>query len=863
LEPSGHYFFDLRIGCGYSSFILVQQSDMRSLFLTLMLLCAAECFAQSAPNIFTQTGAQIIGVGCTTAFYLDPLCKPVGVGVKSSGIYPTAPLGSWSGTGSQSGTTFTIQSFTSGGPLGPGNVLSGSGVPTGETVVSGTPSNTPGATFVVSQSASISTEAITAVAASPGDGVSSTPAWYTVGDSSDPDPTDPTISTTAQWETKYGWVSSSSTYPTCSTTGTANNAAMATFLQQRKVFTNTGHIYYISLSTGNDSQGLVNCPDLPFLTSVPVMTALEATTSNYTGTCHFTSGSNVLHCTANLTGTLAVGDMVTAPSGGISAGEYYIRGQFITASGDVGTWAMSRAPTTSNSGETFTGYHYSGGVIVIEAGIYAITNLNFAPFYNYGSTQNPGWSLTGTPGYPLYVMGFPGSPPLLEVGIQNDVSYAPTTASCCVTFDGLIFWQPLWGYDPSGAVAAIDYDYASQITVINNEFAGFDKAVFIADQSSGILVQNNVFHDMASHSVYIGSGTACETTYGLYGTPTWTFGVDTNFATDYQAYLNLQSCGAAYYPRIIGNIAYVGSTQVSAGLDVFHLNSRINGGIVTGNIVSASGAVVGEQTGDYNVLVNGNLFFANSSECFQNYTYASSVGNATLPATSASFTMNSYVPGHPFSLNEAIYGSAYIPNATTLTTVPGGGGAGSYVMSAASTNSSPVTTTVAGGYVSPSMNWDSDINNVCWMGAAGDTIAGSEGAASGYVPYDVTGLSYTKNTVFNNNKIVTTSTGSAGTTHFWFRQNSYPETYTIQNNTLYSVGSSGDVMYLDVGAGQTGVGTLTGAYPFSGSPGFTTYFPTGNTNANPNFQAASESLVYTPGAFNFQSSSLTGCCNLH
>jgi hypothetical protein len=67
----------------------------------------------------------------------------------------------------------------------------------------------------------------------------------------------------------------------------------------------------------------------------------------------------------------------------------------------------------------------------------------------------------------------------------------------------------------------------------------------------------------------------------------------------------------------------------------------------------------------------------------------------------------------------------------------------------------------------------------------------------------------------------------------------YPTSDTITNNTLCSIGSSTDVMVVDSGGGPT------------------------NTHADQNFQAASDIPVYTPGAFNFQSSSITGCCNLH
>jgi hypothetical protein len=45
------------------------------------------------PSLSAAT-PQDIGPGCTTAFYIDPLCKPCGVGMKSSGQYPVNPPGS-------------------------------------------------------------------------------------------------------------------------------------------------------------------------------------------------------------------------------------------------------------------------------------------------------------------------------------------------------------------------------------------------------------------------------------------------------------------------------------------------------------------------------------------------------------------------------------------------------------------------------------------------------------------------------------------------------------------------------------------------------------------------------------------------
>jgi parallel beta-helix repeat protein len=81
---------------------------------------------------------------------------------------------------------------------------------------------------------------------------------YTTGDMPDADDTDPSVNTAAQWQARWG----------------SNNAGMVSFLQQKKGFTNTSRVFYISQS-GSDSHGVVNDPSHPFRTAVPIRTALH------------------------------------------------------------------------------------------------------------------------------------------------------------------------------------------------------------------------------------------------------------------------------------------------------------------------------------------------------------------------------------------------------------------------------------------------------------------------------------------------------------------------------------------------------------------------------------------------------------
>ena len=188
---------------------------MRRAFLAVAFwLLGAQAHAQ---QLFTQPGIAITGPGQSTAYYNDLWGKPCANGAKSSGQYPLT--------------------------------------------------NSP-----------------------PSLG---TAAYYTMGDMPDADPKSPIICTSAQWAA-VSWDGSGNTWATpTSDNAAANTSLMLAFLEKEKGFSTlaaTPAIYYISQSSnaflplGNDttcaSSGVAipNRPDIPCLTTKPVMTALEVAT---------------------------------------------------------------------------------------------------------------------------------------------------------------------------------------------------------------------------------------------------------------------------------------------------------------------------------------------------------------------------------------------------------------------------------------------------------------------------------------------------------------------------------------------------------------------------------------------------------
>ena len=557
---------------------------MRRLLVVIAALIAAPCFGQSAPNMFTQPGLSIIGVGCTTSVYLDQGCKPCGPGVKSGGTYPNAayPWGTYPSP------------YTPASPPDP-----------------------------------------------------NTAAWYTMGDSPDPDPTDPTLGcSSAAWEARYGWIYAP---PTTSGQAATDNAAMVAFLISRKGYSNLGWgctgtsctspaVYYVSQSgvDANCESGSVaipNRPDIPCYTLWPILNALATKVSSFTGQGNFTDGSNVLTISSCSPCGLSYNMQVTGT--GMPAGDFYILAQLSGTTGGVGTYAMGANAASTQSTETITGSHFPGGAIIVEAGTWTPCpsgNTNACLRFT-GSESGTSYYPTGSPGYPLYVLAFPGS----VVQQQNETddggaSGAHIAPVCCTTWDGIQFLDPQLDEAQAGGAQgnALSYTNATNIIIINDEFAGWDK-IFFGNSNSGIVIQGNVFHEMYAHAIYFAySATDCTPAGALYTTPG-----DVNFAAYQAAYLATTGCGPSFAARIIGNLIYDGG---AVGYDSIHLNTFMDAPVVSGNIISyVGGAPIGLQTGVYNALIMGNLMFDFGDNC-----YIPFIETPATPNSPASLRWNSF-----------------------------------------------------------------------------------------------------------------------------------------------------------------------------------------------------------------------------
>jgi hypothetical protein len=83
---------------------------------------------------------------------------------------------------------------------------------------------------------------------------------YTVptGDMQDADDNDQEVNTTVSWQAKWG----------------SDNAGMVNFLEQRKNFSNTSRIFYLS-QNGDNATAVINDPNRPYRTMAPILTILH------------------------------------------------------------------------------------------------------------------------------------------------------------------------------------------------------------------------------------------------------------------------------------------------------------------------------------------------------------------------------------------------------------------------------------------------------------------------------------------------------------------------------------------------------------------------------------------------------------
>lgn len=718
----------------------------------------------AAPKAHAQT-PPVVGHGCTTIAYIDADCDGCGVGVISGGVFsaissPTLPS-----------------------------------TPTGYMAIQ----NPPG-----------------------GAGNNAAP-FYAVSNKPDADDTDPTVCTTADWQAKWG----------------SNNAAIVNFLNQKKLFTNTSRVYYVSL-TGSNATGAVNDPTKPYFSMAPLMTIfadlqggaliVRGTTLSGSGTV---AANNVgVTCTAAPHGTsCTLSSAWTGPTGAGAFTALTSTGQTLgqvsltngstaiswtgaivgtpTASLTVnyGVLTVSSAPTPANLGTgqriIMTGlppnsFILAYGVSAGGTGTYnlaspttAVTSVasttaftaNWGLSLNFNtcsySDGNPCDNLSGSQGHPLYIMSYPGELVETDISYDQHIGYPPGKSFCCVAVDGLKFWNFIYDTFPTlaagGIQNGISMNYATNITIINSEFTGWDDAIFVGDYQKAITVQGNVFHEIYNHAVYYSYGTVGSCGQLPYGE--LSANGDLNFATDAVNYAAGTSCGAAYQGRILNNVVY---DSCENGFDCFHLNHFHDAPVVTGNVVAyVGGPPMTIQSGAYNGYFAGNLFIDNASNCFL-----------------------AYFEKNPRTLN---------PSATH--------------------------------------RWNTFTNNVCYSTKPTDTIYGKV-AWGGTLGQDNSGESghQVKNQFVTNNVIVTYDNGVASdTVPMQFELNSNPEGWTITGNTFYSTSSSTSVAFLDTSIGSA---LPSGTYGLSAFQALQPSTFNSNSFTNPNFSAADPTYAQTPWLFN-------------
>ena len=435
--------------------------------IALSLLGVAQCFAQSAPYIYSQPPIAILGPGSTTMFYWDPLgiamrrrAKSAGHGDEYRAVEQRHGLHDGQWVTSTGDSTYPNRSYwaalannTNSAPTGSGGT---------STNANWQESPTPLAGYVLVQNPA-------------GVGV---PAYYSMGDSPCPDYSDRTVTTTAQWQTKWG----------------STNAGMVSWLNSNfdGGFANTANIFYLSLS-GNNSTAVVNDPTHPYATISCIMVAtgtgcnsttqpqIDTNVSNFTGYVETTSGQNVItvSCSPSCTGTLVRGSVVTK-SGTFPVPDYVVE-QINGTAGTSGQYlTTANALATNASPVAITGGYQPGGVIVIRAGQWpgcasstpASPCLSFSP----GEGGNISWELSGSEGHPLLITNYPGEVVnLTSVGqgggniFEMNATYSPKTAACCLIVNGLEFQTATYGQGDLGVFVSF-----TDAIFERNEWAGWD-----------------------------------------------------------------------------------------------------------------------------------------------------------------------------------------------------------------------------------------------------------------------------------------------------------------------------------------------------------------------------------------------------
>ena len=856
-----------------------------------------------APPVSATTGpglgqAQVIGHGCTTAYFIDDDCDGCGPGVKSpaqqqnlgNGVVPYPVSVTWQGTATwtSGSTTVTINSTTLGYlQTWPAMKFAGTGWGTTAATASypvsfgtygvqapygaGSGTGTITVNLAPTQSGSGSLQTVISFGIAP---------YWTMGDTPDADDTDPTVCTAADWMTKYGW-----TDPPTSGTDSANNAAMVSFLNSRKHFANTSRIFYVSQagsSTGNCAAAGTATPNAPSQacqTFAPVLRALSVTSTTFTGNIACTLGSTTITVAASgLTGALTPGTKLTG--GCLPAADYVVRQLSGTAGavGVAGTYQMSIAATSSSASVSATGINYTGGVVVIRGGSNTPTTLYFSG--GAGNGSNPSFQVSGSQGYPVLMMNFPGERVLdgtADAGgniITATGSNNPGRYTCCVIWDGISFQAATYG-TTDGIHGAFVTDYEFR----NCEMAGMDDGVLFADKHVNVRVDNCVFHDIDHHATYDSWG-------GSQSNSTGTLVNGSNVLT------LVSGAGNAITPMLGSTVCLVasctgisyppgGNGGATSGASVYTwITAQLSGATNSTGTYQMNNAASATVSTPQSMIINVGADFEAQTGLF-NFNqddkayYAVAPGSVNTTTTGASYNWQvynnvAYNDGNgnyePFHVNDVISGCEVYGNISSYT----GGPAmalqtGDYNCNVSGNlfffyGSDCINIYLDRSIVPMNEAYNAFVNNVCMSGATTEQVRGeSPGDGSVYQNPTQNGVGYfVKYTLVQGNTIVGQWTGAGSTAALDFESYSYPESFIIKNNNIWNAytGNSGAYSFqVGVSASPTAVvGNYTVAQlntcsNWSANCVAGNY--AGNTFSNPNFPNCPESALYTPGQCNF------------
>jgi hypothetical protein len=422
------------------------------------------------------------------------------------------------------------------------------------------------------------------------------------------------------------------------------------------------------------------------------------------------------------------------------------------------------------------------------------------------------------PSSPVVIMAYPGEAVTFLAGDSPlNGGGGSSNASTNVIFSGfsLIASTPGLGHAFTG-------EWLQNITLQNNEMAGWNIAVEPAAGSQNFTMNGNLFHDISEHAIYpVTANGSAGSVYSatLLNCSTWTWRAN---GTSYNPHFNFNTTNNIFL--------FVGS----GGFDAVHYNGEICGGLISGNIlIDGGGTAITYQDGNQNVTVSNNLIVNNSS---------------------GGITMN-------------IYGCDNDGSPTTS------GQAG--------TTCDPRGSWEQGVTYYPNMETNNRIiNNTIWTGANGPNFTyfcqTCEPPSYGIVIADTSegapGERYIKNTTIQNNLIVTFNGGGNVFPNIYFeKNNSYPETDTLANNLFwnaYSGNSSADVVNIDsnslacsaapwycAGAttGTYGSGSAyPGSYSFSAFQSYNTGSNTNELYGNPTFADVATGYYTHPNLYNFR-----------